>query len=94
MPFLGFGQLTSILTGIYAAYDICGKGNYEKLTQPIRKSYHTALVLRRVLEKMDNSKFDLMVKSLSGYMGNKIFNSKNIDFLKLSSYLLRPLAFI
>ena len=37
MPFLGYGQFESILTGVYAAYDICGIGNYDELTKPMKK---------------------------------------------------------
>lgn len=89
MPFLGFGQFASILTGVYAAYDICGKGHYEDLTKPLRRSYNNSLVLRRTLEKLDNQKLDKVVKSLNGSLGNRIFNSKHYDPLKMMSYLLR-----
>lgn len=90
LPFLGFGQYVSILTGIYAAYDLCGIGDYEKLTKPLQKNYNNSLVLRRYLEQLDNSKLDKIVKKLNGPIGNKLFSSKHYDPLKLVSYLLRP----
>lgn len=89
MPFLGFGQFASIMTGVYAAYDLCGLGNYNKLTKSLKKSFYHSLTLRKGLEKLDNSKLDWLVKSLDGKLGNKLFNSK-YDFLKIASYLLKP----
>jgi len=92
MPFLGFGQMSAILTGVYAAYDLLGKGQYEDLTKRLRSSYNNSLVIRRSMEKLDNSKFDLLVKGLNGPLGNKLFTASRVDFLKAASYLLRPLV--
>ncbi len=91
MPFLGFGQFPALLTGIYAAYDLCGKGNYEQLTRPLRQGYKNGLVLRRALEKMDNSQLDLMVKAIDTYWGGKVLSS-SYDYLKWVSLFLRPLV--
>ena len=90
MPFLGFGQLWAILTGIYAAQDLCGIGSYEEKIAPFMKSYENSLALRRGMEKLDNRKFDLMVKALSGTLGEKLFNSGHHDPLKVVNYLIRP----
>lgn len=92
MPFLGFGQLTATLTGVYAAHDLCRLGKYVELTKPSQASYQDSLVLRRAMEKMDNTAFDILVKGLSGYWGERIFNSRRLNPLKLMSYLLRPLV--
>jgi len=90
MPFLGFGQFAALLTGIYAAYDICGLGDYQDLTIPLRKSYENSLVLRRSLEKLNNAKMDFLVEKLNGSLGNMLFNSKHHDPLKLVGRLLKP----
>ncbi|MEW9121100.1 MAG: NAD(P)/FAD-dependent oxidoreductase [Thermotaleaceae bacterium] len=90
MPFLGFGQITALLTGIYAAHDLAGIGNYEKLTQPLRRSYEQSLVLRRQMEQLSNHQYDLCVKALGSSFGQRIFHTKSMSPLKLSSYLLRP----
>jgi len=71
-PGLGFGQFTSILTGIYAAHDICGIGQYDKLVKPLFENYNHSLVLRKFLERTDDDSFDLIVKSS---------NSKLLDML-------------
>ncbi|MTI56799.1 FAD-binding oxidoreductase [Geosporobacter ferrireducens] len=90
MPFLGFGQLTSLLTGIYAAYDLCGLGNYEKLTIPLKRSYEQSIILRKTMEQLSNSQYDFFVKSLNGSFGHRLFHTKRISPLKVASYLLRP----
>ena len=64
-PGLGFGQFTSILTGVYAAYDICGIGRYEELAGPIAKNYEHSLVLRRYLENLDDRGFDKIIRRLN-----------------------------
>ncbi|MFT9495767.1 NAD(P)/FAD-dependent oxidoreductase [Anaerosolibacter sp.] len=90
MPFLGFGQWMAILTGIYAAHDLCGWEQYEELVKPLRKGYNNSLMLRRGMEKADNPKLDFIVKALSGRIGQKLFNSGHHDPLRFASYLLRP----
>ena len=89
MPFLGFGQFSAILTGIYSAYDIMGKENYEKQLVPLRKSYLNSLTLRKFMEMSDNKNLDFLVKKLNKSWGNKIFNS-NINYLQIISTLLKP----
>ncbi|MCM3160743.1 NAD(P)/FAD-dependent oxidoreductase [Metabacillus litoralis] len=90
MPFMGFGQYASILSGIYAAYDLCGFGRYEELMKPFRKSYEDSLVLRRAMEQLSNNGLDRIIHSLGGYWGEKLFHTKTINPLKVASYLLRP----
>lgn len=90
MPFLGFGQFSAILTGIYAAHDLCGLGEYQKLTIPLRRSYENSLVLRRALEKMNNHKLDVFVEKLNGPLGNRLFNSNHRDPLNLVGRILKP----
>ena len=90
MPFLGFGQLTALLTGIYAAYDLCSLGNYEKLTHSLKRSYEQSIILRKSMEQLNNSQYDLFVRALNGSFGHRLFHTKSISPLKVASYLLRP----
>jgi flavin-dependent dehydrogenase len=90
MPFMGFGQYAAIVSGVYAAYDLCGFGDYEELMVPLRKSYVNALVLRRSMEQLSNEGIDRMVKALHGPLGEKLFLAKNNNPLKIASFLLRP----
>lgn len=64
-PGLGFGQFTSILTGVFSAYDICGIGDYKQLTKPLRTNYENSLILRKLLENFKDDDFDFVVKNLS-----------------------------
>lgn len=90
MPFMGFGQYVAILTGVFAAYDLCGIGNYEELTAPLRQSYENSLVLRRAMEQLDNQDLDRIIYMMQGKLGEKLFQTKRLNPLKLASYLLRP----
>jgi flavin-dependent dehydrogenase len=90
MPFMGFGQYASIVSGVYAAYDLCGLGKYEELMKPLRQSYENSLVLRRSMEQLSNEGLDRVIRALQGYWGEKLFQTKTINPLKVASYLLRP----
>lgn len=90
MPFMGFGQFCSLISGVFAAYDLSGKGDYQKLMVPIRQSYENSLVLRRTMEQLSNDGIDRIVRGMHGYWGEKLFQTKVFDPLKVASYLLRP----
>ncbi|MFG6113713.1 NAD(P)-binding protein [Halobacillus sp. MO56] len=89
-PFLGFGQTGSILSGIYAAQDICGLGDYEKLCKPLYKDYDDSLVLRRAIEGLSNHQLDLVTKSLHNPAVRKIAVQPNMSVLKGLSHILKP----
>ncbi len=89
MPFLGFGQFTSILTGIEAAQDLLGKLSISDTADHYYKSFNDSLALRRSMEKMDNGDFDTLVKLLSKHRGEYIFNSR-INFMALAGKVLKP----
>lgn len=90
MPFMGFGQYVAILSGVYAAYDLCGLGKYEELMEPLRQSYENSLVLRRYMEQLSNEGIDRIIRLFQGYWGEKLFQTKTMNPLKVASYLLRP----
>ncbi|SDZ76041.1 Dehydrogenase (flavoprotein) [Thalassobacillus cyri] len=89
-PVIGFGQFESMLTGIYAAHDIVGIGEYDKLVQPLSEGYHDSLTLRRNLEKLDNKKLDLLTKSMSNELMESFITSKKINAMKILSKILHP----
>lgn len=91
MPAFGFGQLPSLLTGIYAAHDLAGKGHYEQLVQPLIQSYRNSLVIRRAMEQCDNQKLDRLVSLLDSRFASRMLTKKQYDPIKIASYLLRPL---
>lgn len=90
MPFMGFGQYIALLTGIYAAYDLCGFGSFEELTKDLKAGYENSLVLRKAMQQLDNKDLDRIVHLLNGKLGQTLFHTAKIEPLKLASYLLRP----
>ena len=86
-PGLGFGQFTSILTGIYSAYDLCGIGKYEELVKPLFENYEQSLILRKYLEDLDDNNLNKIVKRLDnklidGLIDRLISSKSKIDLLK------------
>ena len=93
-PGLGFGQFVSMLSGVYAAYDICGLGSYEEWTRPLLENYEHSLRLRRYLEELDDPAFDriaggLGTRPLAGLAGFLARTGGRLDLLKWLSPLLR-----
>ncbi|MGC7873132.1 NAD(P)-binding protein [Desulfosporosinus sp. SYSU MS00001] len=90
MPAYGFGQLPAILTGIYAAKDLCGLGNYRELIKPLKQSYKYSLALRRAVEKLDNNKLDRLVRLIDTELANNLITNPYINLMKLLGFALRP----
>lgn len=93
-PALGFGQFSSILTGVYSAYDLCGLGKYEELVKPLFENYNHSLILRRFLEGLDDNNLDFFIKNLDNKLLDaaidKIFSNNNkIDLLLLFTPFMR-----
>ncbi|MNW13634.1 hypothetical protein D3C71_2116360 [compost metagenome] len=61
------------------------------MAAPLRKSYQNSLMLRKTMEQLDNEQLDAMVGMLATPLGGKLFNSRRIDLLKVTSYLMGPL---
>jgi len=91
-PVFGFGQFESILTGIYAAHDIAGVGDYTKLVKPLSQSYHDSLTLRRTIEKFDNNQLDLITKSINIQLIESMITNKNLNLLKIVSRIIHPFS--
>ncbi|MBM7553810.1 FAD-dependent oxidoreductase [Thalassobacillus pellis] len=89
-PFFGFGQFGSILSGIYAAEDLCGLDSYEKKAQSLYKNYHDSLTLRRAIERLDNDKLDMITKSMKLHVVESMITGPSINLMKIISTLLHP----
>ena len=92
-PGLGFGQFTSILTGIYSAYDICGIADYNELSKPLFANYENSLVFRRFLENLSDKDFDLAVKNLNSKLIKQFIdkvcgNDSKLQLLKSATPLM------
>ncbi|WP_181347993.1 FAD-dependent oxidoreductase [Thalassobacillus sp. CUG 92003] len=89
-PLFGFGQFESMLTGIYAAHDIAGVGDYNELVQDLYQSYHDSLTLRRAIETLDNKQLDLLTKSVKVKWVEGLITNKHMNVLKLLSRVIHP----
>lgn len=93
-PGLGFGQFASILTGVYAAQDICGIGKYEELVKPLFENYNHSIILRRYLESLTNNDLDFLIKSLDNKIVDKFIDKvcskeASVDIIKYTSGIMR-----
>jgi len=91
MPALGFGQLPSMLSGIYAAQDLLGQSSYQETAKSIYQSYNHSLTLRKFLESLDNAKLDTLIDLVGTPLANRLLNNRRISLLKIISRLLAPL---
>lgn len=92
MPFMGFGQFTSMLSGFEAAIAIANRNleYYEKAMEPIIKSYYQSLNMRKIASEMNNSWFDLLVQFLKYTPSNIVFSKFPLPFLKTVQKVLDP----
>ncbi|SHJ58337.1 NAD(P)-binding protein [Propionispora hippei] len=91
MPALGFGQLPSMLSGIYAAQDLLGQLNYQQTAKSLYQSYHHSMTLRKFLESLNNANLDTLVSLAGTPLANRLLNNRRISLLKIISRLLTPL---
>lgn len=94
-PALGFGQFTSILTGIYAAEDMIGLKKYEEQTKVLIENYNNSLLIRKALESLSDNQLDFMIKNLDNKITDKLIDKihsdeTEFDLLKWASYVLKP----
>lgn len=88
-PFMGFGQIPALLSGIYAAISIISGKNYDKLTTWLEKNYKICLEIRKFINTMDNDDFDKLVSFLNlPYVTNLIINT-NMPVLKICANLAK-----
>jgi flavin-dependent dehydrogenase len=92
MPFLGFGQFSSIESGRLAAQAIKENKNYNKLTSSLKQDYKTSLKLRRLMARMSNSQYDKLVQALNYKTAQQLFLQRKVNLLNWLSKLITPLV--
>lgn len=85
MPFLGFGQFSSIESGILVSQAIIEGENYNKLTNRLKKDYKVSLKLRKLFAKMSNDQYDKLVRVLNNQTVKKMFLQRKINLAKIIS---------
>ncbi|WP_280770940.1 FAD-dependent oxidoreductase [Salipaludibacillus daqingensis] len=91
LPYIGAGYFTHMLTGVYAAQDLLGMGEFENLTKPIWKTYHQGIVARDVWSSFDNRDFDFIVKLVQRRLTKKAITGE-YNLLSLITRLIKPSA--
>ncbi len=93
MPFMGFGQFTSMISGFEAARAIL-KGNlkqYEREMRPLRRNYHMSLKMRRIIAAADNDWYDRIVRILERGPVKRAVGNASFPILKAMVAALDPL---
>jgi flavin-dependent dehydrogenase len=90
MPFLGFGQFSSIESGLLVAKAINKNQNYNKLTKNLRKDYLQSYKLRQLMAKMSNTQYDKLIKALNNQTIKKMFLQRKINIAKIIAWLSSP----
>ncbi|MHB1393946.1 MAG: NAD(P)/FAD-dependent oxidoreductase [Clostridia bacterium] len=94
LPFLGFGQIPSILSGIQAAESIITGKDYNKLTSWFDKRYENSLILRNYVNNMDNEGFDRLVSFLNLPMVSNLLANTNLPVIGMSAKAVSSRNFI
>lgn len=84
-PFLGFGMLSAIKSGVLAGRAIATGKRYEDLLVQLKEDMKHSLILREMFNSVDNKALDNIMKVL-GLPGVKqfIYNT-NIDFIRIGT---------
>lgn len=91
-PFLGFGVLTSVGSGVMAARSIIKNKDYEKLLKPFLKTNYQMYEFKKALDKFNNRDYDRLIRTI-GLPGisQLIYHSK-LDVVKYGSYIIKKLS--
>jgi flavin-dependent dehydrogenase len=82
-PMMGFGQVSSLLSGFYAAQAILTGADYNQLTNWFNKRYEDSLILRNYMLRLDDQAFDRIVLALNNKLSKSIINSSRIIQLSI-----------
>ena len=81
-PFLGFGQISSLRSGVYAGQAIAQNKDYEKLLAPIITDIERSTILREYLNKGSNKALDLVTVGVTLPGIKQIIYNTNVDVFK------------
>ena len=90
MPFLGFGQFASIMSGIHAARAIAVGADLEQELSHLHKSYGNSLDLRKLMENLNNKGYDMLVRFLGGRFGKRVLVTSTHNYLQTAAHITKP----
>lgn len=88
-PLFGFGQVPSMISGIYAAQAILRQQDYNLLTRWYDRIYHDFLILRRTMHRLDNQAFDRIVRLLHNRWTGFLLTSPGVSPLTIMAKMVR-----
>ncbi|MGE5415350.1 MAG: FAD-dependent oxidoreductase [Acidobacteriota bacterium] len=88
-PFLGFGQVKSILQGIYAAESIVTGQDYAKLSKLVIDKTHAMWEMRLAFDKAENSDYDLIFTAIGIPGLQHLIYKTPINILNVGGSILR-----
>lgn len=96
LPFLGFGQFSSMVAGLEVAYSIaerCGISvtrKREGVLEQLDTDYKDSLALRKALELLDNDNLDRLVETVSKDWAKKVFDKDSLPLINYLGKALKP----
>ncbi len=84
-PFLGFGLMSAVKSGVLAGRAIATGQRYEDLLDQIKKDMEHSLVFRKLLNKADNRDYDRIMAVLSVPGLKQLIYNTNIDVVRIAS---------
>lgn len=84
-PFLGFGLISSIKSGILAGRAIATGQRYEDLLYQLKEDMQHSLLLRDFFNNIGNDGYDIVLKCLGAPGLKQIIYNTNIDVVRLGS---------
>lgn len=84
-PFLGFGLIFSIKSGVLAGRAIATGKSYEDLLTQLKEDMMHSLVLRDMLNKLKNDQMDFLLKVISAPGIKQSIYNTNIDFVRIGT---------
>lgn len=88
-PFLGFGQMTAIRTGYYAAQAIAKNKDYEKLLEPIKTDISRSTMIREYMNIAGNPAISWVTRAVTLPGIKQIIYNSSIDVLKYTTALMK-----
>ena len=90
-PFLGFGVLGSVVTGVMAARSIILNKPYDKLIEGILKTNLQLYEFRKALNSVNNDAYDKIVSSIGLPGVRQLIYKSPINIIKYGSYVLKAM---
>ncbi len=84
-PFLGFGLLSSMQSGVLAGRAIATGNNYENLLKQLKEDMKHSLVFREMFANLGNADMDRLVSALGAPGIKQFIYNTNVDIVRMTT---------